>query len=80
MDSRFHPTTLVYFRERLLEHEEATLAFRAVLEALEQEGLVAKRGRQRLDRTHVIGLVACLSSLECMRETLRLALEELAPS
>ena len=74
----FHPTTLVYFRERLLEHEEATLAFRAVLEALEQEGLVAKRGRQRLDSTHVVGLVACLSSLECMRETLRLALEELA--
>jgi Transposase DDE domain/Transposase domain (DUF772) len=74
----FHPTVLVYFRQRLLEHDQAEVAFRAVLKALEEEGLLPKRTRQRLDSTHVIGLVAHLSTLDCVRETLRLALEELA--
>ena len=54
----FHPTVLCYFRQRLVENEIAGTAFRAVLDALQEEGLVAKRTRQRLDSTHVIGLVA----------------------
>jgi hypothetical protein len=73
----FHPTVLVYFRQRLVEHEAAMVAFRAVLGALQEEGLVPKKTRQRLDSTHVVGMVARLSALECARETLRLALEEL---
>lgn len=75
----FHATTLVTFRERLEKNGQAKIAFNAVLEALQAEGLVPKRGRQRLDSTHVLGLVARMSRLECVRETLRLALEELAP-
>lgn len=74
----FHPTVLVYFRQRLVEHDQAGTAFRAVLEALQEEGLLPKKTKQRLDSTHVIGLVAHLSVLDCVRETLRLALEELA--
>jgi transposase len=74
----FHPTTLVTFRQRLVDHQEAKVAFEAVLQALQSEGLVPKRGNQRLDSTHVLGLVARLSKLECMRETIRLAMEELA--
>ena len=77
-DPGFHPTTLVHFRQRLLEHAKSDLAFDAVLEALHQEGLLSKRCRQRLDSTHVVAAVANLSGLECVRETLRLALEELA--
>jgi DDE family transposase/transposase-like protein DUF772 len=73
----FHPTVLVYFRQRLVEHNQAGAAFQVVLEALQEEGLVPKKTRQRLDSTHVIGLVARLSTLDCIRETLRLALEEL---
>jgi transposase len=73
----FHPTTLVYFRQRLIEHAKADLAMRAVLEALQKEGLVPKRSKQRLDSTHVLSAVRDLSALECVRETLRLALEEL---
>jgi transposase len=73
----FHPTVLVYFRQRLVEHEAAMVAFRAVLGALQEEGLVPKKTRQRLDSTHVVGMVARLSALECARATLRLALEEL---
>jgi Transposase DDE domain/Transposase domain (DUF772) len=76
-DPGFHPTTLVYFRQRLLEHAKSDLAFRAVLDALQAEGLLPKRGKQRLDSTHVLAAVADLSALECVRETLRLALEEL---
>jgi transposase len=73
----FHPTTLVYFRQRLIEHGKADLAMRAVLEALQKEGLVPKRSKQRLDSTHVLSAVRDLSALECVRETMRLALEEL---
>jgi transposase len=73
----FHPTTLVHFRQRLLEAGKSELALRAVLKALEEEGLIAKRSRQRLDSTHIVGAVARLSALECVRETLALALEEL---
>ena len=62
-----------------MDNEQGKIAFDAVLEALQAEGLVPKRGKQRLDSTHVLGLVARMSRVECIRETLRLALEELAP-
>jgi len=75
----FHATTLVTFRQRLVEHGQAKLAFTAVLDALQSEGLVPKKGKQRLDSTHVLGVVSRMSRLECLRETLRLALQELAP-
>jgi transposase len=73
----FDPSTLVYFRQRLIEHDQAKLAFDAVLEGLREAGLVSRRSRQRLDSTHVLGLVARLSLTELLRETLRLALKEL---
>src|SRR6516165_6107645 len=74
----FHPTTLVYFRQRLIEHAKSDVTMRAVLNALQAEGFLPKRTKQRLDSTHVLAAVAELSALECVRETLRLALEELA--
>jgi len=76
-DQGFHPTTLVYFRQRLIEHGKTDVAMRAVLRALQKEGFLAKRSKQRLDSTHVLAAVATLSALECVRETVRLALEEL---
>ena len=75
--SSFDPSTLVYFRQRLIEHDQAKLAFDAVLEGLREAGLVSKRSRQRLDSTHVLGLVARLSLTELMRETMRLTLKQL---
>ena len=74
----FHPTSLVKFRERLLEHGLEQLGFEAVLEQMRAAGYLAKRTRQRLDSTHIIGLVSHMTRLDCVRETLRLALEELA--
>ena len=50
----FHPTALVYFRQRLIKHNQAGAAFGAVLEALQEEGLLPKKTKQRLDSTHVI--------------------------
>ncbi len=73
----FHPTRLVHFRQRLLENGKSDLALRAVLGALKEEGFIAKGSKQRLDSTHIVGAVARLSALECVRETLALALEEL---
>src|SRR5581483_1416316 len=74
----FHHTTLCNFRDRLLRHEKARVAFDAVLAGLVEAGLVSRRSNQRLDSTHVLGLVAKMSRLECVREALRLALRELA--
>jgi hypothetical protein len=77
-DEVFHPTTLVNFRQRLLDHDLSTLAFATVLEAPIQAGLVARRGRQRLDSTQMFGRVSRMSRLDCVRETLRLTLQELS--
>jgi transposase len=74
----FHPTSLVKFRERLLAHGLEQLGFEAVLEQMSAAGYLAKRTRQRLDSTHIIGLVSHMTRLDCVRETLRLALEDLA--
>ena len=69
---------LTYFRDRLLNHEQGRLVLDTILDGLYDAGLVAKRARQRLDSTHVLGVVRQMSSLECVRETLRLTLETLA--
>ena len=73
----FHPTTLVYFRKRLLKNKQAGLAFDTILTALEASGLLPRRRKERLDSTQVLGLVSHMSRLECCRETLRGALKEL---
>ena len=47
---------------------------RTSLDRLVKDGWVAKRSKQRLDSTHVCGLLSHMSRLECVRETIRLAL------
>jgi hypothetical protein len=73
----FHPTSLVYFRQRLLEHQQGRIGFDALLQRLEGQGLIPRRGRQRLDSTHILAQVAHMSRLEKTRETVRLFLEML---
>jgi hypothetical protein len=77
-DELFHPTTLVNFRQRLLDHDLSTIGFEMVLEALVEAGLVARQSRQRLDSTQMFGRVSRMSRLDCVRESLRLTLVELA--
>ncbi|MEN6338418.1 MAG: transposase [Phycisphaerales bacterium] len=73
----FHATSLVYFRQRLLENDGSRCVFDAILHTLEGKGLVPRRGKQRLDSTHILGLVSSMSRLETTRETLRLFLQML---
>jgi transposase len=73
----FHPTVLVYFRDRLEENKAERVIFDCVLELLVELGLVKRKGKQRLDSTHILGYVKEMSRLECAVETLRLALEAL---
>ncbi len=79
-DDLLHPTTLVNFRQRLVEHDLSAIGFQAVLDALIEAGLVARKCRQRLDSTQMFGRVSRMSRLDCVRESLRLALQELAES
>ena len=78
-DPVFHPSSLVNFRHRLIEHDQSALGFTTILEALENAGLVSHQSRQRLDSTQMFGRVARMSRLDCVRESLRLALQELEP-
>jgi hypothetical protein len=76
-DPVFHPSSLVNFRCRLVEHDQSALGFTAIWDALEQAGLISRQSRQRLDSTQMFGRVARMSRLDCVRESLRLALQEL---
>ncbi|KPK37281.1 MAG: hypothetical protein AMJ65_14970 [Phycisphaerae bacterium SG8_4] len=71
----FHPTSLVIFRDRLTDHKDGRLIFDGILQALHKNGLVKRRGKQRLDSTHILGAVARMGRLEVVRETIRLFLE-----
>jgi hypothetical protein len=77
-DAVFHPSSLVNFRNRLEEHDQSALGFKTILEGLEAAGLVSRQSRQRLDSTQMFGRVSKMNRLDCVRESLRLALQELA--
>jgi len=68
------PSTLVYFRRRLTRNHRTQVALEACLDAMRNAGYLRQRGAVRIDSTHILALVANLSRLECVRETLRLAL------
>jgi len=76
-ESTFHPSLLVVFRDRLVDSHQESLAFEAILGFLVEQGWIPRRSRQRLDSTHVWGLLRVMSRLERSRETLRLWLEDL---
>jgi hypothetical protein len=74
----FHPSGLSRFRQLLLEHKQAALVFEQLVQGLVQGGLIKGQAARRVDSTFVLGLVSHMGRLECVRETLRLALEQLA--
>jgi len=69
------PSTLVYFRRRLAKHRLAKVALEAGLAAMRSAGYLRQHGAVRIDSTHVLAHIAHMSRLECVRETLRLALD-----
>lgn len=64
----FDHSSLGKFRDRLLAGDAERIGFDALLDGLRETGLVKKRGRQRLDSTHVLGAVARMSRLEVVRD------------
>jgi hypothetical protein len=70
----FDPTALVRFRERVRAHNLEGIGLEAVLEAMRKAGYLKKKTAYRVDSAQVFGLVAQMSRLECVRETMRLAL------
>ena len=73
----FHPTVLVYFRDRLEEKKAERVIFDGIVDLLIDLGLIKRGGKQRIDSTHILGYVKAMSRLECAVETLRMGLEEL---
>lgn len=73
-DPTFHPTLLTKFRNRLLEHSLERLAFDVCLDLLVEKGWIKRGSTQRLDSTHVHGLLSKMSRLDCARTALKKAL------
>ena len=77
-DPGFDASVLSEFRTRLVTGRAEALLFDTLLDLCRDRGLLARRGRQRTDATHVLGAVRSLNRLGCAVETLRAALNALA--
>ena len=77
-DTGFAHSALSEFRERLLAGGEAAHLLEEMLRQLQSRGWVKARGRQRTDSTHVLAMVRSLNRVECVGETMRQALNDLA--
>jgi len=71
----FHPTTLVHFRNRIAAHGKSKIVLESCLGAMREAGYLKSCTAVRIDSTHLLGRIAGMSRLECVRETLRFALE-----
>lgn len=77
-DPGFDASVLAEFRERLVAGQAETLLLDVLLEHCKQRGWLKAGGKQRTDSTHVLARVRSLSNLECVGETLRAALDDVA--
>jgi len=77
-DPGFDFSLLSEFRARLIDSQQETVLLDRLLEVCKQRGWLKAGGKQRTDSTHVVARVRSLSNLECVGETLRAALDELA--
>jgi transposase len=77
-DAGFDFTVLSEFRTRLAKGDAEERLLDTLLTAFRERGLLKAGGRQRTDSTHVLANLRDLNRLECVGETLRMALNELA--
>ena len=77
-DPGFDASVLCEFRTRLVTGGAETLLLDTLLALCREQKLLAPRGRQRTDSTHVLGAVRSLNRLGCAIETMRAALNALA--
>ena len=77
-DPGVHYSVFSKFRTRLLNGGGEQLLLNAMLERFHACGLLKAGGRARTDSTHVLAAIRTLNRLECVGETLRAALNDLA--
>ncbi len=77
-DPGFDFTRLATFRTRLVDKHADNLLLERLLEVATQRGWLKGGGKQRTDSAHVLARVCSLSNLECVGETLRAALDDVA--
>lgn len=77
-DPGFDFSVLSEFRARFVDNQQETLLLDRLLEVCKQRGWLKGGGKQRTDSTHVLARVRSLSNLECVGETLRATLDDLA--
>jgi transposase len=77
-DPGFDFSVLSEFRARLINEQAEALLLDRLLELSKQRGWLKAGGKQRTDSTHVLARVRSLSNLECVGETLRATLDDLA--
>ena len=77
-DPGFHYSVLAKFRKRLVAGQAEQVLLDALLERFQARGFLKAGGRARTDSTHVLAAVRACNRLECVGETLRAALNDLA--
>ncbi len=77
-DPGIDASVLSEFRERLVAGQAETVLLDVLLEHCKQRGWLKAGGKQRTDSTHVLARVRSLSNLECVGETLRATLDDVA--
>ena len=77
-DPGFDASVLSEFRTRILAGGLEQTLLDTMLTLFRERGLLKARGKQRTDSTHVLAAIHGLNRLECVGETLRHALNQLA--
>lgn len=77
-DAGFDASVLSEFRTRLVEGGAEQQLLEGLLALCKERGWLKAGGKQRSDATHVLASTRSLSNLECVGETLRAVLDELA--
>jgi transposase len=77
-DPGFDASILSEYRNRLIAGGMESKLLDDMLEQFQTRGWLKARGQQRTDSTHVLAATRKLNRLECVGETLRCALEDLA--
>jgi len=77
-DSGFDASVLTEFRERIVAGQAEAVLLDALLALCRERGWLKAGGKQRTDSTHVLARARSLSNLECVGETLRAVLNEVA--
>jgi len=72
----FDPSTLCRFRKRLLENDKASVIFDTILKLCIKKGFVKKRGRQRVDATHIVKYINRVSTTDLLYRSVKALAEE----